>query len=74
MDTFVVIIIIIIITFRMSGRRREMHCGHPRLCVCMSVHGRMPTLLHGRGCNLESGRECPLVVHYWANLQSIHVT
>ena len=23
-----------------------------RLCVCLSVRGRMPTLLHGPGCNL----------------------
>ena len=46
-----------------SRRRREMYCGHARLCVCLrlaivclrvclSVRGRMPTLLHGPGCNL----------------------
>jgi len=23
-----------------------------RVCVCVSVRGRMPTLLHGPGCNL----------------------
>jgi len=40
--------------------------------VCMSVRGRMPTLLHGPGCNLRSGRGCPLVVHCWADLQSVH--
>jgi len=40
--------------------------------VCLSVRGRMPTLLHGPGCNLGSGRGCPLVVHYWADLQSVH--
>jgi len=48
------------ITFRVSRRRREVYCGHARLCVCvcvcvcvgLSVRGRMPTLLHGRGCNL----------------------
>ena len=32
----------------------------------------MPTLLHGPGCNLGSGRGCPVVVHYWADLQSGH--
>jgi len=42
------------------------------LCVCVSVRGRMPTLLHGPGCNLGSGRECPLVAHYLADLQSVH--
>jgi len=26
-----------LITFRMSRRRREMYCGHPRLCVCVCV-------------------------------------
>ena len=45
-----------------------------RVCVsvCLSVGGRMPTLLHRPGCNLGSGRDCPLVVHYWADLQSVH--
>jgi len=32
----------------------------------------MPTLLHGPGCNLGNGRECLLVVHYWADLPSVH--
>jgi len=40
--------------------------------VCLSVRGLMPTLLHGAEYNLGSGRECPLVVHYWADLQSVH--
>jgi len=29
-----------------------MYCGHARLCVCVSVRDRMPTQLHGPGCNL----------------------
>ena len=41
-----------VITFRVSRKRHEMYCGHARLCVCLSVRGRMPTLLHGPGCNL----------------------
>jgi len=40
--------------------------------VCLSVRRRMPTLLHAPGCNLGSCRGCPLVVHYWADLQSGH--
>jgi len=32
----------------------------------------MSTLLHGPGCNLGNGRRCPLVVHYWVDLQSVH--
>jgi len=54
-----IMMIIIIITFRMSHRRREMYCGHAHLCVCLSclsvclcVRGHMPTLLYGTGCNL----------------------
>jgi len=39
------------------------------LCVCvsvyLSVHGRIPTLLHGPECNLGNGRWCPLVAHFW---------
>jgi len=50
-----------IFTFCVSRRRRKMYRGHARLCVCLcvclqgvgvSVRGRMPTLLHGPGCNL----------------------
>ena len=59
-----------------AGHYIFMYCGHARLCVCLSVYpsvrGRMPILLHGPGCNLAIGRECPLVVHYWADLQSVH--
>ena len=39
--------------------------------VCVSVYRRNPTLLHRTGCNLGNGR-VPLVVHYWADLQSVH--
>jgi len=40
------------------------------LCVCPRPHAY--TLLSGPGCNLGSGRGCPLVVHYWADLQSVN--
>jgi len=42
------------------------------LSVCLSVLRRIPALLHGRGCNMGNGRGCPLVVHYWADLRSVH--
>ena len=29
-----------------------MYCGHARLSMCLSVRGRMLTVLHGPGCNL----------------------
>jgi len=38
------------------------------LCVCHS----MPTLLHGPGYTWGNGRGCSLVVHYLADLQSVH--
>jgi len=30
----------------------EMYIDHGRLCVCLSLPNRIPTLLHGAGCNL----------------------
>jgi len=36
-----------------SRRRREMCIGHAHLCFCVPVPRRIPTLLHGPGCNLE---------------------
>jgi len=29
-------------TFRVSLRRREMYCGHARLCVCVCAYVRLP--------------------------------
>jgi len=53
-----------------------MYIGHGRLRVCLSdclsVPRRILILLHGPGCNLGDDRGCPLVVHYWADLQSVH--
>jgi len=49
-----------------------MYSDHGRLCVCLSVPRRIRTLLYGPACNLGNGRGCFLVVHYWADLQSVH--
>jgi len=38
-----------------------------RLSACLSVPRRIPAQLH-----LGNGRGCPLVVHCWADLQSMH--
>ena len=40
-----------------------------RICVsvCVSVRGCMDP-----GVTWGNGRGCPLVVHYWADLQSVH--
>ena len=45
-----------VFTFRLRRSRGEMYTSHARLCVCMCVcvsdPRRIPTLLHGPGCNL----------------------
>jgi len=57
------------ITFRVSRRRREMYCGHARLCVCPRPHAHYCT---DPDVTWGSGRGCPLVVHYWTDLQLVH--
>jgi len=56
------------------GHQGDMYIGHGRLCVCvcLSVPCRIPTLLHRPKCNSGDGRGCPLVLHYWADLQLVH--
>jgi len=61
-----------LVTFCVSRRRRKMYRGHACLCVCLSVRGRMPTVLHGPDVTWGSGRGCPLVVHYCSNLQTVY--
>ena len=65
----------LLITFCVSRRRSEMYCGHARLCVCVCVclsavvrphYCTDPDVTWGRG------RGCHLVVHYLADLQSVH--
>ena len=58
------------ITFRVTCRRREMYIGHARLqcvyvrlCVCLSLDA------FPRYCTDPDVRS---VVHYWADLQSVH--
>ena len=58
------------ITFSVSRRRRKMYSGHARLCVLSAAvrphHCTDPDVAW------RSGRGCPLVVHYWADLQPVH--
>ena len=63
------------ITFCMSRRRRKVHCGHSRLCVCLSVclsAAVRPHYCTDLDVTWGRVRGCPLVVHYWADLQSVH--
>ena len=54
--------------------RSERYIGHGRLCVCQSVPRRIPTLY----CTDPDvtwgmvGGALYIVVHYWADLQSLH--
>jgi len=59
------------ITFCVSRRRRKIYCGHARLCVCLSTSA---CLHYCTNLDVTWGccRGCPLVVHYWADLQSVH--
>ena len=64
-----------LVTFRVSRRRREMYCGHARLCACLSLCLSAAACLHyctDSDVTWSSGRGCPLVVHCWADLQSVH--
>jgi len=49
-------------SYRVSRRRREMYCGHARLCVCLSA-AACPHYCTDPDVTLGSGRGCPLVVH-----------
>jgi len=52
-----------------------MYCGHARLCVCVSVclsTAACPHYCTDLDVTWGNGRKCPLVVHYWADLQSVH--
>ena len=52
-----------------------MYCGHARVCVCLSVclsAAACPHYCTDPDVTRGSGRGCPLVVHYWADLQSVH--
>jgi len=68
-----------VIKFRVSRRPREMYCGHARLSVCLCVC--LSVCLSAAAClqyctdpdvTWGSCRGCHLVVHYWADLQSVH--
>ena len=60
-----------VVTFCVSRRRRKMCCGHASLCVCLSAAVR-PHYCTDPDVTWGHGRGCPLVVHYWADLQSGH--
>jgi len=42
------------------------------MAVCVTVPRHIPTLLHAPGCNLGGMVWGPVVMHNWADLQSVH--
>jgi len=60
-----------IITFCASRRQCKIYCGYSHLCVCLSAAVR-PHYCTDLDVTWGHGRGCPLVVHYWADLQSGH--
>jgi len=55
-----------------------MYSGHGRLCVCLSVSVYLSLAAFPHYCMQPDSSlrgmlgECPLVVHYWVDLQSVH--
>ena len=63
----------LIITLRVSHRRCKMYSGHLCVCVCVCVFlAAFPHYCTDPDVSWGNGRECPLVVHYWADLQLLH--
>ena len=58
-----------IFTFHMRHSRGQMYIG---TAVCVSVPRHIPTLLRDPDVTWWNSRECPPVVHYWVDLQSVH--
>jgi len=62
-------------TFRVRHSRGEVYIGHGRLRVCVYVCLSLAAFPHyctDPGVTWGNGRGYPLVVHYWADLQSVH--
>ena len=60
-----------LVTFRVSHSRGEMYISHGRLCVCLSLVAFRPYCTDP-DVSWGNSSGCPLVVHYWAGLQSVH--
>jgi len=62
---------LLVITFRVRRSRGEIYIGHGRLCVCLSL-AAFPHYCTDPDVSWGNGKGCPLVVHYWADLQSVY--
>jgi len=69
----ITVIIITIITFRVRHSGSEMYIGHMHLCVCVSLSlTAFPCYCTDPDVTWGNCRGCPLVVHYWVDLQLVH--
>jgi len=48
-----------------------MYIGHGHLSVCLSL-AALPHYCMDPNVTWGNSRGCPVVVHYWADLQSVH--
>jgi len=65
----------VIITFRVSRRQCEMYIGQSHASACLSVClscSAFPHYCMDPDVTWKNGRGYPLVVQYWADLQSVH--
>jgi len=66
---------LLLVTFHVSCRWREMYIGHAHVCVCLCVCLSLATFPHyctNPDVTWGNDRRCPVVVQYWADLQSVH--
>jgi len=67
------VVLVAVITFHVSHRWLDMYSAYGRLCVCDCLSlATVPHYCTGPDVSCGNGRGCPLVVHCWENLQSVH--
>jgi len=64
---------VLVIAFRVRRSRSQMYIGHGRLRLhaCLSLSA-FPHYCTDPDVTWENGSGCPLIVHYWADLESVH--
>jgi len=65
-------IVILLYIFRVRHSRGEMYNGHGRVSVCLSLAASHITARTYLDVSWGNCRGCPLVVHRWTDLQSVH--
>jgi len=60
-----------LVTFRVRHSWGKMYTDHSSLCVCLSL-AAFSHYCMDPNVSWGNNRVCPIVVHYWADLQSVH--